>query len=139
MKEEIKQQVCEEIFDYLKETVEDFELEAQLALRKMDRCRAPLNSINYRLFESIAEYMEVWLHNEIDTEELLSVEKFEHKPSVFDMVNSLSQFTDVIKGIAETIRAERTESVGYLDEAVMNIGGAYIALNNYLTSLENNW
>jgi hypothetical protein len=55
------------------------------------------------------------------------------------MVNSLSQFTDVIKGIAEIIRAERTESVGYLDEAVMNIGGAYIALNNYLTSLENNW
>lgn len=135
MKEEIKQQVCEEIFDYLKETVEDFELEAQLALRKMDRCRAPLNSINYRLSESIAEYMEEWLHNEIDTEELLSVEKFEHKPSVFDMVNSLSRFTDVIKGIAETVRAERPESVGYLDEAVMNIGGAYIALNNYL---ENN-
>lgn len=82
MTEKIKQQVLEEIYDYLKEHIEDFDLEAQLALRKMDHCRAPLNSINSSLCRQMEDYMEEWLHNEIETEELLIVEKSKHEPSV---------------------------------------------------------
>lgn len=83
MTEKIKQQVLEEIYDYLKENIEDFDIEAQLALRKMDRCRAPLNSINSSLCRQMEDYMEEWLHNEIETEELLVVEKSsDNGPSV---------------------------------------------------------
>lgn len=89
MTEKIKQQVLEEIYDYLKEHIEDFDLEAQLALRKMDHCRAPLNSINSSLCRQMEDYMEEWLHNEIETEELLVVEKSSQEgPSVFDNINS---------------------------------------------------
>ena len=89
MTEEIKKQVIEEIHEYLKENIEDFELEAQLALSKMDRCRAPLNNINSSLCNQIEDYMEEWLHNEIETEELLVVEKSSQEgPSVFDNINS---------------------------------------------------
>ena len=91
MTEEIKQQVVEEIYDYLKETIEDFDLEAQLALRKMDRCGATLGNINSSLCCQMEDYMEEWLHNEIETDELLAVEKSsEEGPSVFDMIKGLS-------------------------------------------------
>lgn len=138
MTAEIKKAVVEEIYDYLKENIEDFELEAQLALRKMDRCRAPLVSINHRLCGQMRDYMEEWLHDEIETDELLAVEKSsEDGPSVFDMIKGLSQFSDRIKALAETVRESKPEAAGYLDEAHQSIGGAYIALNNYLNELLN--
>lgn len=136
MTEEIKKKVVEEIYDYLNENIEDFELEAQLALRKMDRCRAPLVSINHRLCGQMRDYMEEWLHDEIETDELLVVEKSsEDGPSVFDMIKGLSQFSDRIKALAETVRESKPEAAGYLDEAHQHIGGAYIAINTYLEEL----
>ena len=136
MTEKIKQQVLEEIYDYLKEHIEDFDLEAQLAIRKMDHCRAPLNSINSSLCRQIEDYMEEWLHNEIETDELLVVEKSSKEgPSVFDIINGLSQFADRIKKLAEKVRESKPEAAGYLDTAHQSIGGAYIALNNYLEEL----
>lgn len=135
MTEKIKQQVLEEIYDYLKENIEDFELEAQLALRKMDHCRAPLNNINSSLCRQMEDYMEEWLHNEIETEELLVVEKSKHEPSVFDIINGLGQFADRIKELAERVREDKPEAAGYLDEAHQSIGGAYVALNTYLEEL----
>lgn len=138
MTEKIKQQVLEEIHDYLKENIEDFELEAHLALRKMTRCGAPLDNINSSLCREIEDYMEEWLHNEIETEELLEVEKSsDNGPSVFDVINSLSQLSDRINALAETVRESKPEAAGYLDEARQLIGGAYIALNNYLNELLN--
>lgn len=136
MKEKIKQQVLEEIYDYLKENIEDFDIEAQLALRKMDHCRAPFNSINSSLCRQMEDYMEEWLHNEIETDELLVVEKSSQEgPSVFDIINGLSQFADRIKKLAEKVRESKPEAAGYLDAAHQYIGGAYIALNNYLEEL----
>lgn len=135
MTEKIKQQVVEEIYDYLKENIEDFELEAQLALRKMDRCRAPLNNINSSLCNQMEDYMEEWLHNEIDADELLAVEKSKHEPSVFDIINGLGQFADRIKELADKVREDKPEAAGYLDEAHQSIGGAYVALNTYLEEL----
>lgn len=83
MTEKIKQQVLEEIHDYIKEHIEDFDIEAQLALRKMDRCGAPLGNINSSLCRQMEDYMEEWLHNEIETDELLVVEKSSQEgPSV---------------------------------------------------------
>ena len=136
MTEEIKKQVVEEIYDYLKENIEDYELEAQLALRKMDRCRAPLNNINSSLCNQMEDYMEEWLHNEIETDELLAVEKSSKEgPSIFDIINGLNQFADRIKALAERIREDKPEAAGYLDEAHQSIGGAYVALNTYLEDL----
>lgn len=136
MTEKIKQQVLEEIHDYLKENIEDFELEAQLALRKMDRCGAPLYHINGSLRLQMEDYMEEWLHNEIETDELLAVEKSSDEIwSVFDITNGLSQFADRIKALADSVRESKPEAAGYLDEAHQSIGGAYIALNNYLEEL----
>ena len=136
MTEKIKQQVLEEIYDYLKENIEDFDIEAQLALRKMDRCRAPLNSINSSLCRQMEDYMEEWLHNEIDTDELLAVEESSKEgPSIFDIINGLNQFADRIKELAERVREAKPEAAGYLDEAHQSIGGAYVALNNYLEDL----
>lgn len=137
MTEEIKKQVVEEIHDYLKENIEDFELEAQLAIRKMDHCRAPLDNINSSLCCQMEDYMEEWLHNEIETDELLAVEKSKHEPSVFDIINGLGQFADRINALAETVRESKPEAAGYLDDAHQSIGGAYIALNNYLNELLN--
>lgn len=137
MTEEIKKQVVEEIHEYLKENIEDFELESQLALRKMDRCRAPLYNINNGLCAQMEDYMEEWLHNEIETDELLSVEKVKHEHSIFDIINGLGQFADRIKELAEKVRKGKPEAAGYLDEAHQSIGGAYIALNNYLNELLN--
>lgn len=138
MTEKIKQQVLEEIHDYLKENIEDYELEAQLALRKIDRCRAPLNNINSSLCNQMEDCMEEWLHNEIETEELLAVEKLSKEgPSIFDIINGLNQFADRIKALAESVRKDKPEAGGYLDEARQSIGGAYIALNNYLNELLN--
>lgn len=139
MTEKIKQQVLEEIHEYLKENIEDFDLEAQLALRKMDRCRASLNNINSSLCNQMEDYMEEWLHNEIETDELLAVEKSSKEgPSIFDIINGLNQFADRIKILAESVRESKPEAAGYLDEAHQSIGGAYIALNNYLNELLNN-
>lgn len=136
MTEKIKQQVLEEIHDYLKENIEDFDLEAQLALRKMDRCRAPLNNINSSLYNQMEDYMEEWLHNEIETDELLAVEKSSKEGlSIFDIINGLNQFADRIKALAERIREDKPEAAGYLDEAHQSIGGAYVALNTYLEDL----
>lgn len=136
MTEKIKQQVLEEIYDYLKENIEDFDIEAQLALRKMDHCRAPFNSINSSLCRQMEDYMEEWLHNEIETDELLVVEKSSQEgPSVFDIINGLSQFADRIKKLAEKVRESKPEAAGYLDEAHKSIGGAYVALNTYLEEL----
>ena len=136
MTETIKKQVVEEIHEYLSENIEDFDLEAQLALRKMDRCRAPLDNINSSLCCQMEDYMEEWLHNEIETDELLAVEKSSKEgPSVFDIINGLSQFSDRIKKLAEKVRESKPEAAGYLDEAHQSIGGAYIALNNYLEEL----
>lgn len=135
MTEEIKKQVVEEIYDYLKENIEDFELEAQLALRKMDRCRAPLDNINSCLSREIEDKMEEWLHNEIETDELLAVEKSKHEPSVFDIINGLSQFADRIKELAEKVREDHPDVAGYLDGAHSGIGKAYIDLNTYLEEL----
>lgn len=135
MTEEIKKQVVEEIYDYLKENIEDFELEAQLALRKMDRCRAPLDNINSSFCCQMEDYMEEWLHNEIETDELLAVEKSKHEPSVFDIINGLSQFADRIKELAEKVREDRPDVAGYLDGAHSGIGKAYIDLNTYLEEL----
>lgn len=135
MTEKIKQQVLEEIYDYLKEHIEDFDLEAQLALRKMDHCRAPLNSINSSLCRQMEDYMEEWLHNEIETDELLAVEKSKHEPSVFDIINGLGQFADRIKDLAEKVREDRPDVAGYLDGAHSGIGKAYIDLNTYLEEL----
>ncbi|MDD7490431.1 MAG: hypothetical protein PUK22_04650 [Bacteroides sp.] len=135
MTEKIKQQVLEEIYDYLKEHIEDFDLEAQLALRKMDHCRAPLNSINSSLCRQMEDYMEEWLHNEIETDELLAVEKSKHEPSVFDIINGLGQFADRIKELAEKVREDRPDVAGYLDGAHSGIGKAYIYLNTYLEEL----
>lgn len=136
MTEKIKQQVLEEIHEYLKENIEDFDLEAQLALRKMDRCRASLNNINSSLCCQIEDYMEEWLHNEIETDELLAVEKSSKEgPSIFDIINGLNQFADRIKALAERIRESKPEAAGYLDEAHQSIGGAYVALNTYLEDL----
>lgn len=136
MTEEIKKQVVEEIYDYLKETIEDFELEAQLALRKMDRCRAPLDNINSSLCCQMEDYMEEWLHNEIETDELLAVEKSSKEgPSVFDVIKGLSQFSDRINALAETVRESKPEAAGYLDGAHSGIGKAYIDLNTYLEEL----
>lgn len=138
MTEKIKQQVLEEIHEYLKENIEDFDLEAQLALRKMDRCRASLNNINSSLCNQMEDYMEEWLHNEIETDELLAVEKSSKEgPSIFDIINGLNQFADRIKTLAESVRESKPEAAGYLDEAHQSIGGAYIALNNYLDELLN--
>lgn len=82
--------------------------------------------------------MEEWLHNEIETEELLEVEKSsDNGPSVFDVINGLSQFSDRINALAETVRESKPEAAGYLDEARQSIGGAHIALNNYLNELLN--
>ena len=136
MTEKIKQQVVEEIYDYLKENIEDYDLEAQLALSKMDRCRAPLNNISSSLCSQMEDYMEEWLHNEIETDELLAVEKSsEEGPSVFDMIKGLSQFSDRIKALAERVREDKPEAAGYLDEAHQSIGGAYVALNTYMEEL----
>lgn len=136
MTEEIKKQVVEEIHEYLKENIEDFELEAQLALRKMDRCRAPLYNINNGLCAQMEGYMEEWLHNEIETDELLVVEKSSKEgPSVFDIINGLSQFADRIKELAEKVREDRPDVAGYLDGAHSGIGKAYIDLNTYLEEL----
>ena len=135
MTEKIKQQVLEEIYDYLKENIEDFDIEAQLALHKMDRCGAPLNNINSSLCRQMEDYMEEWLHNEIETDELLAVEKSKHEPSVFDIINGLGQFADRIKELAERVREDKPEAAGYLDEAHQSIGGAYVALNTYLEEL----
>lgn len=135
MTEKIKQQVLEEIYDYLKENIEDFDIEAQLALHKMDRCGAPLNNINSSLCCQMEDYMEEWLHNEIETDELLAVEKSKHEPSVFDIINGLGQFADRIKELAERVREDKPEAAGYLDEAHQSIGGAYVALNTYLEEL----
>lgn len=136
MTEKIKQQVLEEIYDYLKENIEDFDIEAQLALRKMDHCRAPFNSINSSLCRQMEDYMEEWLHNEIETEELLVVEKSSQEgPSIFDIINGLNQFADRIKELAERVREDKPEAAGYLDEAHQSIGGAYVALNTYLEDL----
>lgn len=136
MTEKIKQQVLEEIYDYLKEHIEDFDLEAQLALRKMDRSRAPLNNINSSLCNQMEDYMEEWLHNEIETDELLAVEKSSKEgPSIFDIINSLNQFADRIKELADRVREDKPEAAGYLDEAHQSIGGAYVALNTYLEEL----
>ena len=138
MTENIKQQVLEEIHDYLKANIEDFDLEAQLALRKMDRCGAPLDTINSSLCYQMEDYMEEWLHSEIETDELLAVEKpSNEEPSVFDVIKGLSQFSDRINALAETVRESKPEAAGYLDEAHQSIGGAYIALNNYLNELLN--
>lgn len=138
MTEKIKQQVLEEIHDYLEENIEDFDLEAQLSLRKMTRCGAPLDNINSSLYREIEDYMEEWLHNEIETEELLEVEKSsDNGPSVFDIINGLSQLSDRINALAETVRESKPEAAGYLDEARQSISGAYIALNNYLNELLN--
>lgn len=136
MTEKIKQKVVEEIYDYLKENIEDYELEAQLALRKMDRCGAPLDTINSSLCYQMEDYMEEWLHNEIETDELLAVEKSSNEgPSIFDIINGLSQFADRIKALAERVREDKPEAAGYLDEAHKSIGGAYVALNTYLEEL----
>ena len=136
MTEKIKQQVVEEIYDYLKENIEDYELEAQLALRKMDRCRAPLNNINSSLCNQMEDYMEEWLHNEIETDELLAVEKSSKEgPSIFDIINGLNQFADRIKELAERVRKDKPEAAGYLDEAQQSICGACVALNTYLEGL----
>lgn len=135
MTEKIKQQVLEEIYDYLKEHIEDYELEAQLALSKMDRCRAPLDNINSSLCCQMEDYMEEWLHNEIETDELLAVEKSKHEPSVFDIINGLGQFADRIKELAEKVREDRPDVAGYLDGAHSGIGKAYIDLNTYLEEL----
>lgn len=136
MTEKIKQQVVEEIYDYLKENIEDYEIEAQLALRKMDRCRAPLNNINSSLCNQMEDYMEEWLHNEIETDELLAVEKSSKEgPSIFDIINGLNQFADRIKELAERVREDKPEAAGYLDEARQSICGAYVALNTYLEDL----
>lgn len=79
---------------------------------------------------------EEWLHNEIETDELLVVEKSSKEgPSIFDIINGLSQFADRIKKLAEKVRESKPEAAGYLDEAHQSIGGAYIALNNYLEEL----
>lgn len=128
--------VLEEISDYLKENIEDFELESELALRKIDRQRAPLSHVNSELDSQIEQYMDEWLHNEISTEDLLCVQKEEHKPSVFDIINGLSQFADRVKELAETVRKEQPEAAGLLDEAHQHIGGAYVALNTYLEALK---
>lgn len=136
MTEKIKQQVLEEIYDYLKENIEDFDIEAQLALHKMDRCGAPLNNINSSLCRQMEDYMEEWLHNEIETDELLAVEKSSNEePSIFDIINGLNQFADRIKELAERVREDKPEAAGYLDEAHKSIGGAYVALNTYLEEL----
>lgn len=136
MTEKIKQQVLEEIYDYLKENIEDFDIEAQLALHKMDRCGAPLNNINSSLCRQMEDYMEEWLHNEIETDELLAVEKSSKEgPSIFDIINGLNQFADRIKELAERVRKDKPEAAGYLDEALQSIGGAYVALNTYLEEL----
>lgn len=136
MTEKIKQQVLEEIYDYLKENIEDFDIEAQLALHKMDRCGAPLNNINSSLCRQMEDYMEEWLHNEIETDELLAVEKSSNEePSIFDIINGLNQFADRIKELAERVREDKPEAAGYLDEAHQSIGGAYVALNTYLKEL----
>ena len=136
MTEKIKQQVLEEIHDYLKANIEDFDLEAQLALRKMDRCGAPLETINRSLCYQMEDYMEEWLHNEIETDELLAVEKSSKEgPSIFDIINGLNQFADRIKELAERVREDKPEAAGYLDEANQSIGGAYVALNTYLEDL----
>ena len=136
MTEKIKQQVLEEIHDYLKENIEDFELEAHLALRKMTRCGAPLDNINSSLCREIEDCMEEWLHNEIETEELLEVEKSSKEgPSIFDIINGLNQFADRIKTLADRVREDKPEAAGYLDEAHQSIGGAYVALNTYLEDL----
>lgn len=136
MTEKIKQQVLEEIYDYLKENIEDFDIEAQLALHKMDRCGAPLNNINSSLCRQMEDYMEEWLHNEIETDELLAVEKSSNEePSIFDIINGLNQFADRIKELADRVREDKPEAAGYLDEAHQSIGGAYVALNTYLEEL----
>ena len=136
MTEEIKKQVVEEIYDYLKENIEDFDIEAQLALRKMDRCGAPLNNINSSLCNQMEDYMEEWLHNEIETDELLAVEKSSKEgPSIFDIINGLNQFADRIKELADRVREDKPKAAGYLDEAHQSIGGAYVALNTYLEDL----
>ena len=136
MTEKIKQQVLEEIHDYLKANIEDFDLEAQLALRKMDRCGAPLETINRSLCYQMEYYMEEWLHSEIETDELLAVEKSSNEePSVVDVIKGLSQFSDRINALAETVRESKPEAAGYLDEAHQSIGGAYVALNTYLEDL----
>lgn len=133
MTEKTKQQVLEEIHDYLKANIEDFDLEAQLALRKMDRCGAPLDTINSSLCYQMEDYMEEWLHNEIETDELLAVEKSsDEEPSVVDVIKGLSQFSGRINALAETVRESKPEAAGYLDEARQSIRGAYIALGNYL-------
>ena len=136
MTEKIKQQVVEEIYDYLKENIEDYELEAQLALSKMDRCRAPLNNINSSLCNQMEDYMDEWLHNEIETDELLAVERSSNEgPSIFDIINGLNQFADRIKELAERVREDKPEAAGYLDKACQSICRAYVALNTYLEDL----
>lgn len=51
--------------------------------------------------------------------------------------NRMNQFADRIKALAESVRESKPEAAGYLDEAHQSIGGAYIALNNYLNELLN--
>lgn len=135
MKEEIRQQVLEDIYDYLKENIDDYETRAKLALNRMDRNRAPLYHVDSELHAAISDYVAEWLANEIDNEDLLYVEKQERKTSVFDMINALGQFADIIKEIAEKVREDRPDVAGYLDGAHRSIGGAYVELNTYLEEL----
>ena len=66
------------IEQYCRENIEDYELRVQLALNRMDRWRAPLDSVDPSLCSEIEDYMaEYCEENGIDcedftTEELLS-------------------------------------------------------------------
>lgn len=56
--------------------------------------------------------------------------------SVFELINLMDEAADRINRIRE-INEENisSETLGFLDEAKMHIGGAYTALNNYVDEL----
>lgn len=71
MTEELKQQVLDEIKQYLRENIEDFDKDADRALDKIDKWRAPLHIIDGVLYNEIQNKMEEWLTDNFEPEDFI--------------------------------------------------------------------
>lgn len=71
MRENTRREVKNEIREYLKMEIPDFEERAGLARKGIDHFRAPLDSVDPVLDGEILTKVEEFIHDLIDTEEYL--------------------------------------------------------------------
>ena len=61
----------DKIFAYCKETIEDFDLQYEVALKRIDHCRCPLRMVDSYFYAQIERAIEDWcIDNDVNVEDV---------------------------------------------------------------------